>query len=71
MDWEAARLIAYAVHSTFTAGRVRRPDLERLADFEALLEVLTRSGTLHLGYQGGVRRWERGAACLIDGSGNT
>ena len=71
VDWEAARFIAYAVHTTFTAGKVSRLDLERLAFFEALLELLTRSGILYLGYQGGVRRWERGAGRPIDGTGNT
>ena len=71
MDWEAARLIACAIHTTFTAGKVSSLDLERLAHFEALPELLTRSGILHLGYQGGVRRWERGAGRPIDGIGNT
>ena len=67
VDWEAARVIACAIHTTFTAGKVRKLDLGRLADFEALLELLTHTWATRAGYDGG----NAGRLCPIDGSGNT
>lgn len=62
VDREGARVIAYAVLGIFGGGPVDMLDLDGLADFGGLLEVLVRHGVLHLTDRGGVQRWERGAA---------